>query len=243
MYTALVRDTLVYAYDVTDDRATCPGCRTSVVARRGKYVAHHWAHATGQGDDCEYRGEGADSYSASTGTQYASTGAMGDGVVSDGATEVAWHWNWKQHFADLGKVEHTREGRRTDVWTTVRGMDTPGRAFEFQSKPIDLDLMIARQRAWGNVVWLLDGRAIGIRYMGPHNGWDSYSWRRVPPMIWKGINPWVGAGGEVYVQTDAKWIIRVIEVEFNRGLDNESRVTAETETVDSWISRFRKDAE
>lgn len=161
------------------------------------------------------------------------------------AGETAWHMDWKMRFADVGEVEKVRDDARCDVWTPIRGMANPGRAFEFQSKPMDLDEMRERQRVWINVVWVFDGLGADIQSMGAQNGvLRAFSWNRMPHMIWKSINQWSGVGAQLYVHclvNKLEVMLRVDEVEFGKGFDGAPRFWAEAETTDRFVQRYREE--
>lgn len=155
--------------------------------------------------------------------------------------ESEWHESWKMQFSDVALVEYSYGNHRADVWMSMRGLTNPGRVLEFQSKPVDMDVLLERQHAWVNVVWVLDGRGLGIASMGDKDGWSAWSWGRVPRMVWAGINDWTG-GAQIYVELPGSLMLRVISVEFNSGFGQDSRVTGELETIESFVSRYRYDA-
>lgn len=215
MITALLDGRLATVQQSAADRAHCPGCGGEVYAKRGDMAVYHWAHMPGA--QCSYE-----------------------------AGETDWHREWKMAFVGVGQIEHVKGNHRADVWTPIRGSSNPGRAFEFQSKPLDLGSMADRAHHWGNVVWILDARNSGVEYLGMRDGiFTGWSWRNCPQMIWKGVNPWAGVGGEIYADL-GDMMLRITDEprsEFGKGRDGGMLVWGQAEHRQAWIDRFRADAE
>jgi hypothetical protein len=249
MFRALLADELISAEDTEAVVAICPACKDEVVAKRGAVINWHWSHRPGGScvyDDDDYR------LARALGREIDIPDPRNPGGGQRiGGGESLWHRDWKEAFADVGLVEHVRGMHRADVWTPIRGVSNPGRAFEFQSTELTVAEMLDRQRTWINVVWVLRGLWRETTQMGRvtiddffagKGTFDAYSWKRVPEMIWKGINAWSGAGAQIHVDLGDGRIIRVIEVEFGHGFSGASRVVAETERVEDFVARYRADA-
>jgi hypothetical protein len=115
-----------------DGYGSCPACTAPVFAKCGEHVQWHWAHAVGEGVDCE----------------------LGEGLDADEYT--GWHIAVQTHANGLGatiEATHPTKKRRADIRTAG------GRIIELQHSRIDRDVVLGREADWtplGPMLWLWD---------------------------------------------------------------------------------------
>lgn len=108
-------------------RGKCPGCEKETIARCGRYVRWHWAHAPNT--------------------------PCGDKWWE---SETAWHRNWKERFpAEWQEVpvfdEALTDCHIADVKTAA------GLVIEFQRSTIRPEEVEARQKFYQRMIWVIDG--------------------------------------------------------------------------------------
>jgi len=108
-------------------RGVCQGCGGPTIAKCGRYVAWHWAHAPGT--------------------------RCGDRWWE---AETAWHRRWKDRFpAEWQEVpmfdDKLTECHIADVKTAA------GLVIEFQRSTIHPEEVDARQRFYQRMIWVIDG--------------------------------------------------------------------------------------
>ena len=114
-----------------DSYGTCPACTAPVYSKCGEQIDWHWAHAVGEGVDCE----------------------LGEGLDADEYT--GWHIAIQTHARNLGaeiEATHPTKKRRADIRTG----DT---VIELQHSRIERDVVLGRELDWtplGPMCWLWD---------------------------------------------------------------------------------------
>lgn len=274
MYTATQNGARITVKRALGDRAVCPECLWEVYAKRPDANIWHWAHMPG-GPYCD--GGGETEWHLAWKDRFADVGEVEKWHPGSAPEQPELPIAGRLCSYLFEQVDHCRteipdkpalwcqkhdpnpevwvNPHRCDVWTPIRGERNPGRAFEFQNKNLDIEVMNDRRNTWVNVVWVYNGLgADSLQPMyGLHSGvYRAFSWNRVPQMIYKGVNRW-GGGHQIYVHAmigDVEVMLRVPDeltdgarsVEFNKGYDDASRVWAEIESLDSFVARFRAEA-
>lgn len=113
------------------------------------------------------------------------------------AGETEWHREWKSDVADAhpaATVEFIDGDHRADVLLD-------GLAFEFQSKGLDGDDVLAREEHWGRVVWVVNTLKAKITYKAtPGVGEDTFVW----PHAWRS---WKAATQPLVLDRGSKVIV------------------------------------
>ena len=124
-------------------KGMCPVCNGEVIAKCGTHRVSHWAHRGMR--DCDTWAE---------------------------KEETEWRRRWKNHFPAECQEFIQHDGQSGE--RHIADVRTPhGLVIEFQHSPLDPLERVARERFYGNMVWVVDGTRLQRDYPRFNRGKDS----------------------------------------------------------------------